>query len=99
MNRRTNAEQYAPIGADDSVRPYKTHPHPADGGAFWLIKAAKCLSSQNMEMDVVHSLTGELADVCDHAVAVREALLAREPGDDGIDTVSYTHLDVYKRQV
>ena len=36
-------------------------------------------------MDVVDRLAGELADVRDHAVAVREALLLRDLRDDRVD--------------
>ena len=34
-----------------------------------------------------------------HEVADFEPALALDGGADGLDTVSYTHLDVYKRQV
>ena len=50
-----------------------------------LVEAAELFAGEDVEVDVVDGLAGEFADVGDDAVAVREALLLRELGNDAVD--------------
>mgnify|MGYP003101490351 CR=1 FL=1 len=48
--------------------------YPYEAFAGESIEASELLAGEHVEMDVVDRLAGELADVRDHAVAVREAV-------------------------
>ena len=55
----------------------KRLPQESAAGAFvmvCLVEASELFAGEDVEMDMVHRLAGQLADVGDHAVAVGEAL-------------------------
>ena len=62
--------------------------YPYEAFAGESIEASELLAGEHVEMDVVHGLSGELADVRDHAVAICEALLLRKLRDDGVDVAN-----------